>query len=104
MMLKVIRTSTANEASVAHVTFGLPFQISQFRKRVHDDTEDDVQTNGGDEDEEGEVEDDQEAKSHECVFRRVVHETLKYDERYDYVLNKRHQCWLGSFRSLLVEN
>ena len=48
-------------------------EVPQLGERVNDDAEDDVEADGGDEDEEGEVVDDQQAKLEERVLRGVVH-------------------------------
>ena len=44
-------------------------QVSQLGEGVDDDTEDDVETNGGDEHEEGHVVEDDEPKPLETLFR-----------------------------------
>ena len=51
-------------------------EVSEFGEGVDDDTEDDVQADGGDEDEEGEMIDDEEAEPHERVFRGVTRQGL----------------------------
>ena len=46
-------------------------QIPQLREGVEDDTEDDVHTDGGDDDEEGDVIHRQDGKVGECILRGV---------------------------------
>ena len=56
-MLEVVAVSAADEAGGAHVFVDLPLAVAQLGEGVHDDTEDDVEADGGDDDEEGEVKD-----------------------------------------------
>ena len=52
-------------------------EISELRERVDDDTEDDVESDGCDEDEEGQMEDDEDAEPQEAVFCRMTHQVLQ---------------------------
>ena len=45
MVFEVVAAPAADEALAVHVFFSLPLEVSQFRKRVHDDTKDDVHQN-----------------------------------------------------------
>ena len=56
-VLEVVAVSAADEAGGAHVFVDLPLAVAQLGEGVHDDTEDDVQADRGDDDEEGQVED-----------------------------------------------
>ena len=51
-MFKIVAASAAYEACVSHISFCCPFEISELGECVDNDTEDDVQTDSGDEDEE----------------------------------------------------
>ena len=53
-------------------------QISQFREGVHDDTKDDVESNGCEEDKEDHLIQNKEAKVLECVLKGVSSQHLKY--------------------------
>ena len=75
-MLEVVAAPPTDEARIAHVSFSHPLPVSQLRERVDDDTEDDVQTDGGDEDEEGEMVDDEQPEPGEGVLRLMVCDVL----------------------------
>ena len=81
MMFKVITIPRTNEAGIPHVTLGCPLEVSQLAEGVHDDTKDDVEADGGDEDEEGDVVDDDDAELEESrrVFA-VWHQFLRVAE------------------------
>ena len=51
-------------------------EVSELREGVDDDAEDDVESDGGHEDEEGRVIDHQETELGERVLRRVTHQVL----------------------------
>ena len=67
-MLKIIAASSADETRVAHVPLSHPLPVSELGECIDDDAEDDVETNGGDEDEEGQMVDDEQAEAHEGVL------------------------------------
>ena len=67
-MLKVVAAPATDEACIAHVPFSHPFPVSQLGEGVDDDTKDDVETDGGDEDEEGEMVDDEQPEPGEGVL------------------------------------
>ena len=75
-MLEVVAAPPTDEARIAHVSFSHPLPVSQLGERVDDDTEDDVQTDGGDEDEEGEMVDDEQPEPGEGVLWLVVCDVL----------------------------
>ena len=52
VMLKIITAPSTDEARVAHVPLGHPLPVSELRECVDYDTEDNVQTDGCDENEE----------------------------------------------------
>ena len=51
-MLKIIAASSANETRVTHVPLSHPLPVSELGESVDDDAEDDVESDGCDEDEE----------------------------------------------------
>ena len=68
VMLEVVAAPPTDEARIAHVSFGHPLPVSQLGECVDDDTKDDVETDGGDEDEEGEMVDDEQPEPGEGVL------------------------------------
>ena len=75
-MLEVVAAPPADEARIAHVPFSHPLPVSQLGERVDDDTEDDVQTDGSDEDKEGEMVDDEKPEPGEGVLCLMVCDVL----------------------------
>ena len=52
VVFEVVAASAADETLAVHVFFSLPFEVSQLRESVHNDTEDDVHQNSHEYDEE----------------------------------------------------